>query len=113
MGDVFLENLQGLTTTKIYQSDEFKHQEMNKQGEIFRKITMRVLTMQLNSIFIMDLVAYGGAAIGVILATTQFRAGNVSLAGSLMIILLAADFFSPHAHVRILLSYCHEWNGSQ
>lgn len=104
LGDVFLENLQGLTTTKIYQSDEFKHQEMNKQGEIFRKITMRVLTMQLNSIFIMDLVAYGGAAIGVILATTQFRAGNVSLAGSLMIILLAADFFLP---MRMLGSYFH------
>lgn len=104
LGDVFLENLQGLTTTKIYQSDEFKHQEMNKQGEIFRKITMKVLTMQLNSIFIMDLVAYGGAAIGVILATTQFRAGNVSLAGSLMIILLAADFFLP---MRMLGSYFH------
>ena len=104
LGDTFLENLQGLTTTKIYQSDAFKHQEMNKQSEHFRKITMKVLTMQLNSITIMDLIAYGGAALGVILATTQFRAGNVSLAGCLMIILLAADFFLP---MRMLGSFFH------
>lgn len=104
LGDTFLENLQGLTTTKIYQSDAFKHQEMNEQSEHFRKITMKVLTMQLNSITIMDLIAYGGAALGVILATTQFRSGNVDLAGCLMIILLAADFFLP---MRMLGSFFH------
>ena len=104
LGDTFLENLQGLTTTKIYQADEFKHQEMNEQSEHFRKITMKVLTMQLNSITIMDLIAYGGAALGVILATTQFQAGHVDLAGCLMIILLAADFFLP---MRMLGSYFH------
>ena len=104
LGDTFLENLQGLTTTKIYQSDAFKHQEMNEQSEHFRKITMKVLTMQLNSITVMDLIAYGGAALGVILATTQFQAGKVSLAGCLMIILLAADFFLP---MRMLGSFFH------
>ena len=104
LGDTFLENLQGLTTTKIYQADAFKHQEMNEQSEHFRKITMKVLTMQLNSITIMDLIAYGGAALGVILATTQFRAGRVDLAGCLMIILLAADFFLP---MRMLGSFFH------
>jgi ABC-type transport system involved in cytochrome bd biosynthesis fused ATPase/permease subunit len=104
LGDIFLENLQGLTTTKIYQSDEFKHQKMNEQSEHFRKITMKVLTMQLNSIVIMDLIAYGGAALGVILATIQHRAGNISLAGCLMIILLAADFFLP---MRVLGSFFH------
>lgn len=95
LGDTFLENLQGLTTTKIYQADGFKHREMNEQSEHFRKITMKVLTMQLNSITIMDMIAYDGAALGVILATTQFRTGHVDLAGCLMIILLAADFSSP------------------
>ncbi len=104
LGDTFLENLQGLTTTKIYQSDAFKHQEMNEQSEHFRKITMKVLTMQLNSITIMDLIAYGGAALGVILATTQFRAGHINLAGCLLIILLAADFFLP---MRMLGSFFH------
>lgn len=104
LGDTFLENLQGLTTTKIYQSDAFKHQEMNEQSEHFRKITMKVLTMQLNSITIMDLIAYGGAALGIILATTQFRAGAVSFSGCLMIILLAADFFLP---MRMLGSFFH------
>ena len=104
LGDTFLENLQGLTTTKIYQADDFKHREMNEQSERFRKITMKVLTMQLNSITVMDLIAYGGAALGVILATTQFRAGHVDLAGCILIILLAADFFLP---MRLLGSFFH------
>lgn len=104
LGDTFLENLQGLTTSKIYRADEYKHQEMNKQSERFRKITMKVLTMQLNSITIMDIVAYGGAALGVILSLTQYRASNVDLSGCLLIILLAADFFLP---MRMLGSYFH------
>lgn len=104
LGDTFLENLQGLTTTKIYQADAFKHKEMNEQSENFRKITMKVLTMQLNSITIMDLIAYGGAGLGVILATTQLQAGHVDLFGCILIILLAADFFLP---MRLLGSFFH------
>ena len=104
LGNTFLENLQGLTTTKIYQADVFKHKEMNEQSEHFRKITMKVLTMQLNSITIMDLIAYGGAALGVILAVTQFQNGKADLFGCMMIILLAADFFLP---MRLLGSFFH------
>ena len=104
LGNTFLENLQGLTTTKIYQADVFKHKEMNEQSEHFRKITMKVLTMQLNSITIMDLIAYGGAALGVIMAVTQYANNHVSLAGCLLIILLAADFFLP---MRQLGSFFH------
>ena len=104
LGDTFLENLQGLTTLKIYQADAFKQQEMNEQAEKFRKITMKVLTMQLNSSTIMDLIAYGGAALGVIMAVTQYQSGGVSLEGCLLIILLAADFFIP---MRQLGSFFH------
>ena len=104
LGDTFLENLQGLTTLKIYQADEFKNKEMNVEAEKFRKITMKVLTMQLNSITIMDLIAYGGAALGVIMAVTQYTNNHVSLAGCLLIILLAADFFLP---MRQLGSFFH------
>ena len=104
LGDTFLENLQGLTTLKISQADAFKQQEMNEQAEKFRKITMKVLTMQLNSITIMDLIAYGGAALGVIMAVTQYQSGGVSLEGCLLIILLAADFFIP---MRQLGSFFH------
>lgn len=104
LGDTFLENLQGLTTLKIYQADEFKNEEMNRESENFRRITMRVLTMQLNSITIMDLIAYGGAALGVIMAATQYAKGHVSLSGCLLIILLAADFFIP---MRQLGSFFH------
>ncbi len=104
LGDTFLENLQGLTTLKIYQADEFKQREMNEQAEAFRRITMRVLTMQLNSITIMDIVAYGGAAAGIAMALFQYRAGNVGLGGCLAIMLLAADYFIP---MRQLGSFFH------
>ena len=104
LGDTFLENLQGLTTLKIYQSDAYKNEEMNAESEKFRKITMKVLTMQLNSITIMDFIAYGGAALGIILSVSQMRAGKVDLGGCLLIILLAADFFIP---MRQLGSFFH------
>lgn len=104
LGDTFLENLLGLTTLKIYQADGFKNEEMNRESEKFRRITMKVLTMQLNSITIMDFVAYGGVALSVVMAATQFRAGNVPLSGCLLIILLSADFFLP---MRQLGSFFH------
>lgn len=104
LGDSFLENLQGLTTLKIYSADEFKNGQMNEQAEKFRKITMKVLTMQLNSITIMDLIAYAGSALGIIISVSQFRNGNISLWGCLLIILLSADFFIP---MRQLGSFFH------
>lgn len=104
LGDTFLENLQGLTTLKIYQADEYKNKKMNEEAEEFRKITMKVLTMQLNSITIMDLVAYGGAALGIILTVKQFVAGNIRLDQAIAIILLSADFFIP---MRQLGSFFH------
>ncbi len=104
LGDIFLENLQGLTTLKIYQADGLRNDVMNEEAEKFRKITMKVLTMQLNSVTIMDVIAYGGAALGVILAATQYRVGHVALSGALLIILLSADFFIP---MRQLGSFFH------
>lgn len=104
LGDTFLENLQGLTTLKIYQADEYKNKKMNEEAEEFRKITMKVLTMQLNSITIMDIVAYGGAALGIILTVKQFVTGNIRLDQAIAIILLSADFFIP---MRQLGSFFH------
>ena len=104
LGDTFLENLQGLTTLKIYQADAKKNEEMNVEAEHFRKITMKVLTMQLNSISIMDIVAFGGAAAGIVMAVSQLAAGNIDFAGCIIIILLSADFFIP---MRQLGSFFH------
>lgn len=104
LGDHFLENLQGLTTLKIYQADEARHKEMNEDAEHFRKITMKVLTMQLNSIIVMDLVAYGGAALGIMLTILGYVSGDIDFVGSFMIILLSADFFIP---MRQLGSFFH------
>lgn len=104
LGDTFLENLQGLTTMKMYQTDAMKHKVMNVEAENFRKITMKVLTMQLNSITIMDLVTYGGTALGMILSVLQLKTGNITLEESLVIILLSADYFIP---MRRLGSFFH------
>ena len=104
LGDSFLENLQGLTTLKIYQADEQKVKEMDVEAQNFRKITMKVLTMQLNSTSVMDIVAYGGAVIGMIVAVSQYLKGNLTISGTLCIILLASEFFLP---LRILGSFFH------
>lgn len=104
LGDSFLENLQGLTTLKIYQADEKKAEEMDQESLRFRKITMKVLTMQLNSTSVMDIIAYGGAAVGMIVVVQEFLKGQVGFAGALMIILLASEFFIP---LRLLGSFFH------
>ena len=104
LGSAFLENLQGMTTLKTYQADERKNEEMNAESEHFRKVTMAVLTMQLNSITIMDFVAYGGAALGIILTAKAFLSGSLTLTAAIFMILLSADFFLP---MRRLGSYFH------
>ena len=104
LGDSFLENLQGLTTLKIYQADQQKADEMDVESQNFRRITMKVLTMQLNSTSVMDIVAYGGAAIGMAVAVSEFLKGNIGVAGTLCIVLLASEFFLP---LRLLGSFFH------
>ena len=104
LGDRFLDNIQGLTTLKIYQSDDLKHKEMNEEAERFRKMTMRVLIMQLNSISIMDLVAFGGAAIGIVVSLYDYKLGRMSLQSTFMMVMLSAEFFIP---LRLLGSFFH------
>ncbi len=104
LGDSFLENLQGLTTLKIYQADELKTKEMDEESQRFRTITMKVLTMQLNSTSVMDIVAYGGAAVGMVIACSEFLKGNITFGNAMCIILLASEFFLP---LRLLGSYFH------
>ena len=104
LGDSFLENLMGLTTLKIYQADGQKADEMDAESQRFRKITMKVLTMQLNSTSVMDIVAYGGAAVGMVVALAEFANGALSVSGTLSIILLASEFFLP---LRLLGSFFH------
>ena len=104
LGDSFLENLQGLTTLKIYQADAARHEAMNAEAERFRVVTMKVLSMQLNSIIVMDIIALGGAVAGMAVALAFAAAGAVDLFGCLFIILISADFFLP---MRQLGSYFH------
>lgn len=104
LGDTFLENIQGLTTLKVYGADERKNVEMNEKAEEFRRITMKVLTMQLNSVSVMDIVAYAGSAVGVVISVIQVKNGTITLPEAFLIIMLAADFFLP---LRLLGSFFH------
>lgn len=104
MGDSFLECLQGLTTLKIYQADERYAKKMDEEAELFRKVTMRVLIMQLNSISIMDLIAYGGAAVGGILSILEYQSNQITLAQCFFILMISAEFFLP---LRQLGSFFH------
>ena len=104
LGDSFLENLEGLVTLKIYNADEYRQKLMNEEAEEFRRVTMKVLIMQLNSITIMDIVAYGGAALGIIIGLNGFINGSIDLFGILLIIFLGADYFIP---MRQLGSFFH------
>ena len=97
LGATFLENLQGLTTLKIYRVDADRHEAMNREAETFRQATMRLLRMQLNSVTVMDVFAYGGAAVGIVMALWQFSLGQA-------VIFLAAEFFIP---LRTLGSFFH------
>lgn len=104
LGDTFLESLQGLTTLKIFDQDQAYEEKMGKEAENFRKITMRVLIMQLNSISIMDLVAYGGAALGILFVVLETNAQRLDLFQAFFIIAVSAEFFLP---MRLLGSFFH------
>ncbi|WP_304354091.1 ABC transporter ATP-binding protein/permease [Brachyspira innocens] len=104
LGEIFLEDVQGLTTLKIYKADEKKNEEMNIEAEKFRIATMNLLFMQLNSTTIMDIIAYGGAALGVIISVLEYMKGNINIAGTFTIIMLSAEFFIP---LRLLGSFFH------
>lgn len=104
LGSSFLDNLQGLITLKIYQDDGYKAKQMDAEAEQFRTITMKVLTMQLNSVSLMDLLAYGGAAVGILTALLQYQADQISIFGVILFILLASEFFIP---LRLLGSFFH------
>ena len=104
LGDSFLEKLQGMTTLKIYRADQRAVEQIDSESEQFRKITMKVLMMQLNSTSIMDIIAYGGAAAGIISALIEFSNRSINVSGVLMCIFLAAEFFLP---MRLLGSFFH------
>ena len=94
MGDGFLDSVQGMKELKIFQADGARNEKMNEQAEEFRKITMKVLVMQLASTTIMDLIAYGGAGVGICFAVMSALRGGPA-AVSLFLILVAVDFFLP------------------
>lgn len=95
MGDSFLDSVQGLKELKIFQADAAQNIKMNETSEEFRKITMKVLVMQLASTTIMDMVAYGGAGLGIALTIHAVVNGSLSAYSALFLILVAVDFFLP------------------
>ena len=95
MGDSFLDSVQGLKELKIFTADAAQHKKMNANAEDFRKITMKVLVMQLASTTIMDMVAYGGAGLGIAFAVNGVVSRGLSPVSALFLILVAVDFFLP------------------
>ncbi|MDE5666846.1 MAG: ABC transporter ATP-binding protein/permease [Clostridia bacterium] len=95
MGDKFLDSVQGLKELKIFKADAAQHEKMNESAEEFRKITMKVLVMQLASTTIMDLVAYGGAGAGVALAICGAAFWGLPPVYALFLTLVAVEFFLP------------------
>ena len=104
LADSLLENLQGLTTLKYYQSDLYYQDKMDREAEDFRKKTMRVLIMQLNSISVMDLVAYGGFGLGVVLSLQEYLNQHITFMMFVFIVMISIEFFLP---LRMLGSYFH------
>ncbi|EAE7093014.1 ABC transporter ATP-binding protein/permease [Listeria monocytogenes] len=95
LGSKFHENLSGLSILKAYDQDKYKQEEIVSDAERFRKATMSLLSMQLNSITIMDIISYSGAALGIGVSLIMFTNGDISLIGMLMFLLLSAEFFIP------------------
>ncbi|MDR3186768.1 MAG: ABC transporter ATP-binding protein/permease [Christensenellaceae bacterium] len=95
MGGDFLDNVHGMTALKIYQADELMNEKMNKRAEAFRKITMSVLSMQLNSITFMDAIAFGGAAIGIVVGLSEMLNHGLTVYNALFCTLISAEFFLP------------------
>lgn len=95
MGDKFLDSVQGLKELKIFKADQAQHGKMNESAEEFRKITMKVLVMQLASTTIMDLVAYGGAGAGIALAICGAAFWGLPPIYALFLCLVAVEFFLP------------------
>ncbi|MGL4948100.1 MAG: ABC transporter ATP-binding protein/permease [Mycoplasma sp.] len=104
MGDTFLDNINGLKDLKILNADGIQQNRMSKESEEFRKITMKVLIMQLASVTIMDLVAYGGAAIGIALTIININNDSLGVVKGVFLILIAIEFFLP---LRVLGSAFH------
>lgn len=96
MGGEFLDSIKGLKELKIFLYDEKRGTELDLKAEEFRKITMKVLVMQLWSTAIMDFVAFGGAALGLTVALLNLRNGTISSGFlALFIIIVGAEFFLP------------------
>ncbi len=104
LGGDFLEAIEGLTTLKIYQADERWHQKMNREAEGFRQATMKMLGVQLRSIVVMDLFAYCGAAVGIVIAVSQLAGGAISFMACFLVVFLSQEFFLP---MRLLGSLFH------
>lgn len=104
VGELFLDSLQGLTTLKIFRADRKRAVDIKTSSEDFRVETMKILRMQLSSMIIIDFVAYGSTAAGILWGIFQYRSGEIGLFAMIAILFLAAEFFIP---MRALTSTFH------
>ncbi len=104
VGDMFLDSVTGITTLKIFEADADRSNKMDKSAEEFRKQTMRVLGMQLNSIMLIDWVVYVTSATVIIIAAKLYIDNNIDMFAFIAILMLSAEFFVP---MRMLTAKFH------
>lgn len=104
VGTLFLDSLQGITTLKLYGSDEMKEKEIAKMSEEFRIETMKVLKMQLLSIMVVNWIIYTGTILSIIFTISLFLNAKLNLFALFFIFMLTPEFFIP---MRSLTSLFH------
>ena len=95
VGNLFLDDLQGLNTLYSYQADAKYEKEFAAQAEDFRDATMELLGFQLQSVGYMDAVMYLGIGVSGFVAASMLQAGHLSLFAMIYFVFIATEFFTP------------------
>ena len=95
VGNLFLDDLQGLNTLYSYQADAKYEKEFAAQAEDFRDATMELLGFQLQSVGYMDAVMYLGIGLSGFVAASMLQAGHLSLFAMIYFVFIATEFFTP------------------
>ena len=95
VGNLFLDDLQGLNTLYSYQADAKYEKEFAAQAEDFRDATMELLGFQLQSVGYMDAVMYLGIGVSGFVAASMLQVGHLSLFAMIYFVFIATEFFTP------------------
>ena len=104
MTGYYLENVQGLTTFKLYGQDERRTDGLRAKAENFNRRIMDVMKVNFQSFLLTDGLIYVGVVLSTVIAGQQLLSGSISFASALMVLMLSFGFFSS---VRQLMGATH------